>query len=437
MSTFLDILIILALGFLVLTLFSFFNEKVLKLPIEIGLMSISFVVSIVILMLELFGVTSIIESGHILEKLDLNDIIMNGFLCFLLFSGSVKIRFTDLASDKYLISTLAFFSTLLATLIYAGIFYFVSDLLALDFTFIQSCILGSIIAPTDPISAMSILQKAGLPRRLSLIMEGESLFNDGVAVALFVTFVTLNNTTSEVNPVIIFLEIIFMKIIGAIVVGLVIAFVLFKIFKSTNEKETEIFVSLAAVTSAYAISELIGVSAPIAAVVVGIYFATNMHNLHKEFDNVEEYYVNFYSFWSVIDKILNGILYILIGFAVLFLYKTSGVMITIVTAIIIAFIARFTSILIPIYFFSKDKKSKKINRSKFSRLNEKIAMSKLLTWGGLKGGICIALALGTITMFPSDQYNHIIGSTYAVVAFSILVQGLTIKKFYNNIKDDF
>lgn len=432
MVSFLDLLILSAAMFLVLALFSFFNEKVLKLPTEIGLMTTAFVVSIFVLFLEALGVTNIIETTQILKKLDLNDIIMNGFLCFLLFSGSAKIRFKDLTHDKYLISTLAFFSTLMATFLYAGIFYVFSNVLGLGFTFIQSCVLGSIVAPTDPISAMSILQKAGLPRRLSLIMEGESLFNDGIAVALFVTFTALNSSNGG-NPIVTFAEIVFVKIFGAVVIGLVLAFVLFQIFKNTHQKQIEIFVSLAAVSTAYALSETLEVSAPVAAVVVGIYFATSMHKLH---DNNEEYYSHFYGFWEVIDKTLNGALYILIGFAVLFLHGMDHFVIVSLSAIVFALVARFMSILVPIFLFSRDKNMQPANYTKEKRRKDQMAMSKLLTWGGLKGGICIALSLGTVTMFPPAQYNYIIASTYAVVAFSILLQGLTIKKFYNRIKGD-
>jgi len=350
----------------------------------------------------------------------------------LLFSGSAKIRFKDLTHDKFLISTLSFFSTLIATFIYAGLFLALSNMLGLGFSFLHTCIVGSIIAPTDPISAMSILQKAGLPKRLSLIMEGESLFNDGISVALFVTFSAIS-TSANANPLTTFFKIISIEIIGAVLVGLTISYVLFLMFKHTHQKQNEVLVSLAAVTTAYAASEHFGVSAPIAAVVVGIYFATSMHKLHE---NNEEYYSKFYSFWEVVDKTLNGALYILIGFAALFLYDTKHIFIISVTAIIFALIARVLSIIIPVYMFSRDKNiSTKAYISK-TRAKDKVTMIKLLTWGGLKGGICIALAMGTVSMFEVDQYHYVLAGTYAVVAFSILVQGLTIKRLYQKIKKD-
>ena len=311
-----------SLMFSILAVFSFFNEKVLKLPTEIGLMTISFIMSLTILLTDGLGLTNFNMIFSKVQHIDFNDIVMNGFLCFLLFTGSAKIKFYELTHDKFLISTLSFFSTLVATFLYAGLFYALSVSIDLGFTFLQACIVGSIIAPTDPIAAMSILHKAGLSKRLALIMEGESLFNDGVSVALFVTFSAIN-VASDVNPLSIFVSVISKEIVGAVIVGLTISFVMFLMFKHTHQKHTEIMVSLASVTTAYAVSEHFHVSAPIAAVVVGIFFATNMSKLHE--DN-EAYYVKFYSFWDVVDRILNGSLYILIGFSVLFLHDSKNIL---------------------------------------------------------------------------------------------------------------
>ncbi|WP_430883915.1 cation:proton antiporter [Fusibacter sp. JL216-2] len=427
-----DVLSIMSMVFLGLIAIGYFNEKVLKLPVEIGLMTTAFLISVVILLLEMLGVTSITSLDKALNGLDLHEIIMNGFICFLLFSGSAKIKFHDLTYDKYLISSLAFFSTFLATLIYAGLSFYISKLVGIEMTFIESCILGSIVAPTDPISAMSILKKAGLPERISLVMEGESLFNDGIAVALFATFTTLNSTVG-VDPTVSFFQTITNGIFGAVIVGLGVSFLLFQIFKTTKQKHVEILVSLAAVTTSYVLSEHFGVSGPTAAVVVGIFFATNMHKLHA--DN-ETYYSNFYVFWKVIDKILNGILYVLIGFSVLFLHQMSGFLIIFVSAIGLALLARVISIILPVYFFSRDASINLENYKGERQRKDQVAMAKLLTWGGLKGGICIALALGTAHQFTPVQYNYIVTSTYAVVAFSTLVQGLTIQKLYARVKKD-
>lgn len=432
MVSFEDLLFLASVMFFILAVFSFFNEKVLKLPTEIGLMTIAFTMSLSIIITDGIGLTNFSSIFKKVEHIDFNDIVMNGFLCFLLFTGSAKIKFHELTHDKFLISTLSFFSTLVATFLYAAMFYGLSMWLNLGFTFLQSCIVGSIIAPTDPISAMSILQKAGLSKRLALIMEGESLFNDGVSVALFVTFSAINLSTN-LNPLSTFATVISQEIIGAIAVGFVVSFIMFFMFKHTHQKHTEVMVSLASVTTAYAASELLHVSAPIAAVVVGIFFATNMSKLHE--DN-EAYYVKFYSFWDVIDRILNGSLYILIGFAVLFLYDTKDILLISLIAIPLALIARLLSVVVPVYMFSRDRNVSVKTYTRKTRWMDQITMAKLLTWGGLKGGICVALAMGTKGMFTLEQYHYVIAGTYAVVAFSILVQGLTIKRFYEGIKKD-
>lgn len=416
---------------LILIAISFTNEKLVKLPSEIGLMTIAFFISIVMLILEKLNITSISTVVNQIQFLDIHEIILDGFLCFLLFSGSAKIRFKDLTHDKLLISSLAFISTLIATLIYGVVSIYIAKLVGVHLTFIQGCILGSIISPTDPISAMSILKKAGLPERLSLIMEGESLFNDGIAVALFITFTTMESNLHG-NPTYMFVKIVGWNILGALLVGGLVSYLLFQIFKRTTQKHLEVIVSLAAVTSSYSISEHINVSGPTAAVVVGILFATEMNKLHH--DN-EIYYANFYTFWKVIDKLLNGVLFILIGIAALLLHSMEGFVFIAVTAILLALVARYISILGPINLFSRSRRMKPDEYVSEIRRKDRSAMAKLLTWSGLKGGICIALALGTKNIFTSEQYNFVVTSTYAVVLFSTLVQGLTVRKVYDRLEE--
>ncbi len=415
---------------IIIVVFSVFNEKVLKLPTEIGLMTISFSLSGIVLFCHYIGFSFVPEISYISNFLDLHDIIMNGLICFLLFSGAAKIRFVDLADDRLLISSLAFFSTLISAIIYGALVFIFAKIIGFNMNILQACMLGSIIAPTDPVSAMSILKKAGMSKRLSLIVEGESLFNDGIAVALFVTFSAMNKSLSGTSPFITFIETIVYNVIGAILVGFVVSIPLFILFKITKQKHIEVLVSVSAVTAAYSISEHFGVSAPIAAVVVGMYFATKMNKLHRDY---EDYYTNFYGFWDVIDKTFNGILYILIGFAILYLHNMENFLIIMITAIIIGLIARYLSLIIPVYLFSKNRSMD--NHVYIGETKRKTIWSiiELLTWGGLKGGISIALALGMSGKVNADIYNFIVASTYSVVAFSILVQGLTIKKVYSKL----
>ncbi|MCT4632698.1 MAG: cation:proton antiporter [Firmicutes bacterium] len=429
---FTELISMLSVVFLGIILVSYFNEKVVKLPNEIGFMTITLIASIVMLALEALGVAPIIKLANSMTHIDFHDVILGGYICYLLFSGSVSIKFKDLTHDRLLIASLAFISTLIAALIYATLTMVIIRVVGIEMTFIQACILGSIIAPTDPISAMSILKKAGLSERISLVIEGESLFNDGIAVALFVTFSSLNkSSTSGIATE--FLGTIVWNIFGALFVGFVVSYILFLIFRTTNQKYIEILVSLTAVSMAYSISEHLEVSGPTAAVVVGIFFATYMSSIH---DNNEEYYANFYTFWKVIDKILNGVLYIMIGIAALFLHNINGFIVIVITAIIMSLFARYISILGPIWLFSRNRNMIPQKYSKDVRVKDKRAMAKLLTWGGLKGGICIALALGTRNIFTPEQYDFVILSTYSIVVFTTLVQGLSIQKLYSRIKTD-
>ncbi len=425
-----DIISVLSIITIIIVLFSFFNEKVLKLPMEIGLMTIAFSLSFILVVLQYLGVELVSEKQYITGFFDVHDIIMNGLICFLLFSGAAKIKFLDLADDKYLISSLAFFSTLVSALIYGFLAFVIVKYIGFKLTLLECFMLGSIIAPTDPVSAMSILKKAGMTKRISIIMEGESLFNDGIAVALFVTFNEMNKNISDSPAIITFFETITYNVFGAVIIGLFVSVPLFIIFKKTEHKHIEVLVSLSAVTSAYSLSEYFKVSAPIGAVVVGIFFATNMNILHE---GNEVYYTKFYAFWKVIDRALNGILYIIIGFAMLYLHNVKSIFIIMSTAIIIAFIARYVSVLLPVFCFGRCSKLSPKNYTIDLRRKDVFALSNLLTWGGLKGGICIALALGTSNTVNAEVYNFIVVSTYAVVAFSILVQGLTIRKVYDGL----
>ncbi len=423
-----NIILLVAIITIVLVAFSFFNEKVLKLPTEIGLMTISFAVSFLLLFLHQIGVKFIPETQSIISFFNIHDIIMNGLICFLLFSGSAKIIFSDLVEDKYLILSLAFIATLISALIYGVLIYYFANLIGINMNVLEACMLGSIIAPTDPVSAMSILKKAGMKKRLALIIEGESLFNDGIAVALFVTFSQMNKTlSSDSSPILIFLKTISYNVFGAIIIGIIVSYPLFKIFKATEHKHIEVLTSLAALTSAYAISEHLQMSAPITAVIVGMYFATQVHKLHSDY---REYYAKFYSFWKVIDKSFNGVLYMLIGFAILYIQNIKHFFAIMILSIIIAQISRFLSLIGPVFLFGKCPE-----HPKGLEKEEAFAMINLLTWGGLKGGICIALALGTSKEVSEQVYNFIVINTYSVVAFSILIQGLTIKKVYAQLEE--
>ncbi len=422
---------------LIIVILSLINERLLKLtiPSEIGLMGLSYLISIVVLTLAYFGV-NISYVQEFVDKLPLHDIIMGGMICLLLFSGSCRIKLSHLSHDKFFILSLSLFSTFIAVMVYSTLMYGILHFFDIDIRFTEACMLGSIIAPTDPVSAMGILHRLGLAKRVSIIMEGESLFNDGVAVAFFVTFNMLNKgIESDLTAVKIFTETMSQNLIGAIVMGFSMGILGSYFLNKTKQTHIKILISLASVCLAYAISDMMQSSAPIAAVIVGVYFATRMAKHIKRNNNSSDYN-QFYIFWDIIDKILNSSLYILIGFTVLLLNDAPHLYFIALASVSMALIARFVSVIPPVLAFSRDIKITK-EEYKSKKWKEISAFVELLTWAGLKGGMSIALAIGTKTLVSPLIYKIFIISTFAVVSFSILIQGLTTSRLYIRIKDHF
>ncbi len=405
-----------------IVLFGFLNEKVFKLTNEIALMLISFVVGLI------FYITHILtgfDANFYIEQLslsplnfDLNNFLVQGILCFMLFAGACRLKWNDLLKNFKLTAFLSLLTTLVTAVIYGSLFYLVSLLIGLDVNFILCLLLGSIISPTDPIAATSILRKFGLPKNTSLVIEGESLFNDGVGVALFITVLGLATNTSESN----FFFVMFRELFGAIAIGLVISFLLFKIFIKTDDKFRQIAVSLLTVSASYALCEFFECSGAIASVVCGIYFATKMHTLKKR---THEKYYTYYDFWEVIDNLLNSILYVILGYSFIFVTHLAPLTFAIIgiSAIIINLIARALGVSASVLFCRPLPDGYK-----------PVSFVTLLTWGGLKGGLSFALALGTQGLIPDNTYYIFLCATYFVVFFTTIVQGLTVKSVYNRLE---
>lgn len=314
-------------------------------------------------------------------------------------------------------SCLALLTTILASFLYGVIFYGIGCLLGLsNLNFAYCLLLGCIISPTDPIAAMSILNKVGLPEDVALTIEGESLFNDGVGVALFVVVSGSIQGTSG-GGVMNFLLLLGKELLGAIVIGLLISFLLYQLFLRTKDVYRQLFVSLLAVSASYVICENMGCSSAIAAVVCGIFFATFMDKPEKE--NPEQFYI-YRNFWSVVDSLLNSILYVLLGltFINICMYTKNNIL-WILAAIVGNVTARYLGVLATAVVIREKPQAYGI-----------LPFTKLLTWAGLKGALCLALAMQTHTFLPQEVFQTVIICTFAVVMFTTLGQGLTIGKFY-------
>ncbi len=413
MSEILLMPIVVMLGIVVF--FGFLNEKTVKLPTEIALLLSGLLISVFII-----AGTEVVGSANYNEMSEflLDKFLVEGILCFMLFAGACKLRYCDLKKQLKLITCMAIISTLLATGIYGIIIYGLATLLGMtQLSLLECLLLGCIVAPTDPIAAMSILKKAGLPEDIALAIEGESLFNDGVGVALFAVMCGIISGTNSSVSVASFIQLIGKEILGALLVGAVVSLLLYKLFTLTSDIYRQIFISLLAVSFSYVACEAWGFSSAIAAVICGISFATYMDK--PESENPEAFRV-YRNFWEVIDSLLNSTLYVMLGltFVNLVLYAPGNYR-WILLAIVINVIARYVGIFVGSLPIKEKPQGLK-----------QIPFTNLLTWAGLKGALCLALAMSAESYLSTEAFQVILIATFGVVMFTTLGQGLSIGWFY-------
>lgn len=403
---------VLDLAALLLTLaaiFSYINFRFLKLPTTIGIMLIAMLISISLVVLGHCGFESIQNKATVvLEGIDFNKALMHGMLSFLLFSGALHVNLEDLDQHKWIISILATFGVVMSTFIVGSIAWMVFLLIGLKLPFIYCLLFGSLIAPTDPIAVIGILKKAGVPKSLETKITGESLFNDGVAVVVFLVIMGIVTGGHDVTAGHIML--LFVKeAIGGVLFGLAIGWLAYRMLKSVDNYQVEVLLTLALVMGGYAFAHAIHVSGPIAMVVAGI-FIGNRGRLFAMSENTREHLD---SFWELMDEILNAVLFLLIGLEILVLTIKGNYLIAGLIMIPVVLFARFISVGIPVTFMRRIRD--------FSP-----HAVKIMAWGGLRGGISVALAL---SLPNGPEREALLTVTYIIVIFSILVQGLTIERF--------
>ena len=406
---------VLDLAALLLTLaaiFSYINFRFLKLPTTIGIMLIAMLISISLVVLGHCGFEGIQNKATVvLEGIDFNKALMHGMLSFLLFSGALHVNLEDLAQHKWIISILATFGVVMSTFIVGSIAWIVFLLIGLKLPFIYCLLFGSLIAPTDPIAVIGILKKAGVPKSLETKITGESLFNDGVAVVVFLVImgiVTGGHDVTAGHIMLLFVE----EAIGGVLFGLAIGWLAYQMLKSVDNYQVEVLLTLALVMGGYAFARVIHVSGPIAMVVAGI-FIGNRGRLFAMSENTREHLD---SFWELMDEILNAVLFLLIGLEILVLTIKGNYLIAGLIMIPVVLLARFISVGIPVTFMRRIRD--------FSP-----HAVKIMTWGGLRGGISVALAL---SIPNGPEREALLTVTYIIVIFSILVQGLTIERFVSS-----
>ena len=395
-------------------LFSFINYRFIKLPTTIGLMLIALVFSLLLLLAGKLGFADFEQQAeHLLASVDFNQTLMQGMLSFLLFAGALHINLNDLAKQKWVISSLATIGILTSTFIVGAASYFLLNQLGIQLSFIYCLLFGALISPTDPIAVLGILKSANAPKTLETKIAGESLFNDGVAVVVFIVLLGIATGGHEVSAshiLLIFLE----EAVGGVVFGFAIGWITYQLLKQVDNYQVEILLTLALVMGGYALASAIHVSGPIAVVVAGLLIGNHGRTFGMS-DNTREHLD---TFWELIDEILNAVLFVLIGLEVLILPFTADVLMVSLLLIPLLLIARFISVGIPISLMKK--------RRQFTP-----GAIRILTWGGLRGGISVALAL---SLPAGEARDVILAITYVIVVFSIVVQGLTIGKLVRALK---
>ncbi|MEE9443991.1 MAG: sodium:proton antiporter [candidate division Zixibacteria bacterium] len=401
-----NIFIIFSIFITIAALASYINYRFIKLPSTIGLMVIGLGMSLGIIGLDIVGVEILQPAEELVKSVDFGETLMKGMLSFLLFAGAIKININDLAKQKSVVSVLATVGVFMTTFIVGTAIYYVLQLFGLSFPYIICLVFGALIAPTDPVAVLSILKTINAPKTLETKIAGESLFNDGVGVVIFTVLVGIaaGESTSFGDAILLFVE----EAIGGVVFGLGIGLAAYRMLSKVDDYAVEILITLALVCGGYALAAQLHTSGPIAIVVAGLLIG----NYGRRLAMSETTRDHLDKFWELIDEILNAILFVWIGLEVLVLAFTVDFLLIGLIAIPLTLGARFFSVWSTISLF------------KFRRQFTRNA-TLILTWGGLRGGISIALALS----LPAGASRDLIVSiTYVVVVFSILVQGLTIKR---------
>lgn len=417
---------VILLGLIVLI--GFFNEKKTKLTYEIALMLYAVVLGMILTFIAAAATDrSVYDVLSEFQLFNLESFLMEGVLCFMLFAGSFRMHLIDFKRLARPIGVLAVVCTFLGAVIYGALFYLCSRLLGLPLTLPMCLMFGSIVAPTDPIAATSILNKFGLPEDISFVIEGESLLNDGVGVALFVCFSGMVAAEKQAGKG--FFSVMLWEIAGAVLIGLLVTAICFLLFTRTEDMKRKIYISLFMVALSYFLCEQLDCSGAIASVVCGTLFGTFRRN--KEEKNRLEGGAEgalpwdlseFDSFWEIVDNLLNSILYIMLGISFTRILQMPYVVILSVVAVVCNLLGRSGSLYISSFMIGT--LPDHYDRGRFV---------KLFTWGGLRGALSIALAMSAGSMLDTEVYYYVLGCTYAIVFFTTIVQGLSMRKVYERL----
>lgn len=388
-------------------IFGYINVKFLKLPITIGLMVITIVFTVVLVGIAQFDDTLLIKEREFIALIDFETVLLDIMLSFLLFAGALHTNFNQLKVQRWPIMAFATLGVLVSTFLVGITMFYVLKLMSLEVNFIYCLLFGALISPTDPIAVLGILKKAGAPKKLETKIVGESLFNDGVGVVVFLTIFAI---AAKPDAAIEFSDIATLfgqEVIGGIALGLLLGWVTYRLMKSIDNYEIEVILTLATVMGGTMLAHQFHLSAPLAMVTAGLIVGNDTVR-NTAMSETTEVYVD--KFWELVDVLLNTILFVMIGMEMLVLTLDGKYIYAGLLAIPIILMCRYISLFIPIKFFEK-------------RLDFVPKTNLIMTWGGLRGGISIALALSLTAEMHRELFLVI---TYVVVVVSIVGQGLTV-----------
>ena len=392
------------------TFFSFLNHRFLKLTPTVGIMALSLVSSLLVIATAGIFPDNSGAFIRVIKSIDFHNLLINGMLSFLLFAGSIHIDAAGLKKERMPVLILATVGIFISTFVIGGLMYLILNLFHLEVGFIYCLLFAALISPTDPIAVLAILKRAGIPKSLELKIAGESLLNDGVAVVVFMTILAIAQTGSA-NLSVSEISLLFLRQSGGgLTFGIIIGYLGYFAISSINKHEVEVFITISTVMGGYLLADKLHISGPLAMVAAGIVIG-NTTKRSGVSDLSRDYLTKF---WELIDELLNAVLFMMVGFEMLVIKMDMTTLIIGVISIVIVLLARWISVAIPITLL------------RYKNTFERNAIA-ILTWGGIRGGLSVALAL---SLSPDMHRDLFVSITYIVVVFSIIVQGLTIGKFY-------
>ncbi len=388
-------------------IFGYINVRFLKMPNTIGLMFITILLTLAVFAWSYVDPTLLNVERYILSRIDFKTVLLDIMLSFLLFAGALHTDFEQLKKHRWPIISFSTLGVMTSTFLVGTVMYYLLMALSFEVPYIHCLLFGALISPTDPIAVLGILKQAGVPAKLETKIVGESLFNDGVGVVVFLTLFEIASPSEEAITAWSVIELFGVEVFGGIALGLLLGWVTYRLLRTIDDYDIEVITTLATVMAGTVIAHKLHVSAPLAMVVAGLMIGNDKLRESSMSKNTILYVDKF---WELIDILLNTLLFVLLGMEILVLTYDADYLLAGIITIPVVLICRYLSLMLPISFFRK-------------RLEFVPRTGLIMTWGGLRGAISIALALGLTAEMNRELFLLI---TYVVVVFSIIVQGLTV-----------